>query len=226
MQLACVEAIANIARSASTDEIESVYKGEELQFGPSYLIPKPFDARLFADVSFAAATAAIESGVALRPITDLDAYRKKLHAFSNRTLMFMQPVIELARHDRERVVYAEGENRTVLRTVQAVVRERIAEPIVIGRRGVVERRLTQLGIDLKAGDDFELIDPEDDARYREYLGVLPFGNVPAWRIGRCCSHHHPYQYNCDSSLHGRQGRSRCHDLRCGRPLRSPPAGYY
>ena len=168
MQLACVEAIAGIARSASTDEIESVYKDEKLTFGPAYLIPKPFDARLFADVSFAVAKAAMDSGVALRPIADLDAYREKLLAFSNRTLMFMQPVIDVARHDQESVVYAEGENRTVLRTVQSVIREGIARPIVIGRESVVRTRLEQLGIDLRIGKDFELTDPEHDERYREY----------------------------------------------------------
>ncbi len=168
MKLACVDAIAGIARRSSTDEVESVYKDERLQFGPSYLIPKPFDARLFADVSFAVAKAAMDSGVALRPIGDLDSYKASLLAFSNRTLMFMQPVIDVACRDRERLVYAEGENRTVLRTVEAVIREGIAEPIVLGRRKVVARRLSQLGIDLEVGKDFELTDPEDDKRYRDY----------------------------------------------------------
>ncbi len=168
MKLACVDAIAGIARRSSTDEVESVYKDERLQFGPSYLIPKPFDARLFADVSFAVAKAAMDSGVALRPIDDLDSYKASLLAFSNRTLMFMQPVIDVACRDRERLVYAEGENRTVLRTVEAVIREGIAEPIVLGRRKVVARRLSQLGIDLEVGKDFELTDPEDDKRYRDY----------------------------------------------------------
>ena len=168
MKLAAVTAIAEIARHASTDEVESVYKEEKLQFGKDYLIPKPFDARLFAEVSFAVARAAMESGVALRPIDNLDGYYEQLLAFSNRTLMFMQPVIEVARRDRERLVYAEGENRTVLRTVQAVLREGIAQPIVMGREAVVAQRLADLGIDLKIGDDFELVDPENDSRYRDY----------------------------------------------------------
>lgn len=168
MKLACVDAIASIAKHASTDEVESVYKDEKLQFGPNYLIPKPFDGRLFAEVSFAVAKAAMDSGVALRPIEDLDGYKERLLAFSNRTQLFMQPVIDVARRDRERIVYAEGENRTVLRTVQAVIREGIAEPILLGRRGVVERRLEQLGIDLEIGKDFELTDPQDDDRYRDY----------------------------------------------------------
>ena len=168
MKMACLDAIAGIAKRESTDEVESVYKDERLQFGPKYVIPKPFDARLFADVSFAVAKAAMDSGVALRPIENLDAYREQLLAFSNRTLMFMQPVIEIARHDRERLVYAEGENRTVLRTIQAVIREGIAEPILIGRKKVVAKRLQQLGIELEIGKDFELTDPQDDARYRDY----------------------------------------------------------
>ncbi|MBT8079080.1 MAG: NADP-dependent malic enzyme [Gammaproteobacteria bacterium] len=168
MKAACVDAIASITKHASTDEVASVYKDEKLRFGRTYLIPKPFDTRLFVDVSFAVAKAAMDSGVALRPIEDLEHYRKQLQAFSNRSLMFMQPVIDVARRDQERLVYAEGENKTVLRTVQAVVREGIASPIVIGRKKVVKKRLSRLGIDLKAGRDFELVDPEDDPRYEDY----------------------------------------------------------
>ena len=168
MKAACVDAIASITRRASTDEVATAYKDEELRFGPTYLIPKPFDTRLLVDVSFAVAKAAMDSGVALRPIADLDGYRKRLQEHSNRTLMFMQPVIEIARQDKERLVYAEGENRTVLRTVDAVVREGLASPIIIGRRGVVLKRLERLGISLQPDKDFELVDPQDDARYTDY----------------------------------------------------------
>jgi len=168
MKIACVDAIASITKRESTDEVASVYKGEELQFGPTYLIPKPFDARLHVEVSFAVAKAAMDSGVALRPIADLGEYKESLRAFSNRSLMFMQPVIEVARRDRERLVYAEGENRTVLRAVQGVVREGIAHPVVIGREAVVAARLENLGIDLEIGRDFELVDPQNDSRYEEY----------------------------------------------------------
>ena len=168
MKIACVDAIASITTRESTDEVASVYKGEDLKFGPTYLIPKPFDARLFVDVSFAVAKAAMDSGVALRPIKNLDEYRKQLQAFSNRALMFMQPVIEVARRDRERLVYAEGENSTILRTVQGVVRENLARPIIVGRKAVVESRLRRLSIDLKPGTDFELVDPQDDGRYDAY----------------------------------------------------------
>jgi malate dehydrogenase (oxaloacetate-decarboxylating)(NADP+) len=168
MIVACVDAIASLTKRASTDEVASVYKDEELRFGPTYLIPKPFDTRLFVDVSFAVANAAMDSGVAQRPIEDLDSYREQLQAYSNRSLMFMQPVIEVAKRDRERLVFAEGENETVLRTVQAVVSEGIASPVVIGRKRVVKMRLKQLGIKLKAGQDFELVDPQNDDRYDEY----------------------------------------------------------
>ncbi|MCP4300697.1 MAG: NADP-dependent malic enzyme [Gammaproteobacteria bacterium] len=168
MKIACVDAIASITKRASTHEVASVYKDEKLRFGPAYLIPKPFDTRLYVDVSFAVARAAMDSGVALRPIEDLGKYREQLQAFSNRSLMFMQPVIEVARHDQERLVYAEGENETVLRAVQDVVREDIASPVVIGRKRVVKKRLKRLGIDLKPGRDFELVDPQDDARYDDY----------------------------------------------------------
>jgi len=168
MKIACVDAIASITKRASTHEVASVYKDEKLRFGPTYLIPKPFDTRLYVDVSYAVAKAAMDSGVALRPIEDLKSYRKQLETFSNRSLMFMQPVIEVAQHDRERLVYAEGENETVLRTVQGVVREGIAIPIVIGRKSVVKKRLKKLGIALKPGKDFELVDPQNDARYDDY----------------------------------------------------------
>ena len=168
MELACVDAIASLAKCAMTDEIASVYEGEHLQFGREYLIPKPFDARLLQDVSVAVASAAMASGVALRPVDDLDTYRNRLHSFSNRSLMFMQPVIETAKHERERLVYAEGENATILRAMQAVVEEGIAEPIAIGRKRVVLQRLSALGIDLKPGRDFSLVDPEDDPRYETY----------------------------------------------------------
>ncbi|MDX1517064.1 MAG: NADP-dependent malic enzyme [Woeseiaceae bacterium] len=168
MKLACVEAIADISRRESTGEVASVYKDEDLQFGPTYLIPKPFDTRLFVEVSFAVAKAAMDSGVALRPIENLDAYREQLQAFSNRAHMFMQPVIEIARRDRERLVYAEGENETVLRAIQAVVREGIARPILIGRKKVVASRLERYGIELEFDTDFDLVDPENDDRYVDY----------------------------------------------------------
>jgi malate dehydrogenase (oxaloacetate-decarboxylating)(NADP+) len=168
MELACVNAIADLALRESTDEVASVYRGEALRFGPDYLIPKPFDPRLMVEVSYAVAKAAMDSGVAARPIDDLDAYRQKLKNFSHRTSMFMQPVIEVAKRGRARLVYAEGESEVVLRTVQSAVDERIARPTVIGRAAVVASKIQALGLRLSAGDSFELVDPQDDPRYREY----------------------------------------------------------
>ena len=120
------------------------------------------------EVSFAVAKAAMDSGVATRPIADLREYKAGLHAFSHRGTMFMQPIIEVAKRDTERLVYAEGENETVLRTVQSVVDEGIADPILIGRAEVVAKKLEKLGLRMKSGENFQLVDPEDDPRYRQY----------------------------------------------------------
>lgn len=168
MKLACVDAIADLAMRESTDEVANAYEGQALRFGPAYVIPKPFDPRLMVDVSCAVAQAAMNSGVATRPIADMDGYRRKLTNFSHRTAMFMQPMIDVARRDRERLAFAEGENEVVLRTIQAVVDENIASPIVVGRSAVVANKIHQLGLRLKPGVDFELVDPQDDPRYRDY----------------------------------------------------------
>jgi malate dehydrogenase (oxaloacetate-decarboxylating)(NADP+) len=168
MMIACVDAIADLARKNLTDEVESIYSDETIEFGPEYLIPKPFDPRLCVDVSMAVAKAAMTSGVATRPIADLDAYELQLDAFRNSAQLFMQPVIDVARREPARVVFAEGENRRVLRSIQSVLSEGIAVPTVVGRRSVVERRLSELAIDLSPDKDFELVDPEDDYRYQDY----------------------------------------------------------
>lgn len=168
MKLACVDAIADLALRESTDVVETAYQGRELRFGADYLIPKPFDPRLMVEVSSAVAAAALESGVAQRPIEDMEAYRRQLRAFSYRTSMFMQPIIDVARRRRERLAFAEGENEVVLRTVQAVVDEKIASPIVIGRADVVASKIARLGLRLAPGADFELVNPQDDPRYRDY----------------------------------------------------------
>ncbi|HZD51560.1 MAG TPA: phosphate acyltransferase, partial [Woeseiaceae bacterium] len=168
MQLACADAIADLALRESTDEVETAYQGQALRFGADYLIPKPFDPRLMVEVSSAVAEAAMKSGVAERPIADLDAYRRQLAAFSYRTSMFMQPIIDVARRGRERLAYAEGENEVMLRTVQAVMDEGIARPIIIGRAAVVTGKIERLGLRLRPGVVFELVDPEDDPRYRDY----------------------------------------------------------
>jgi malate dehydrogenase (oxaloacetate-decarboxylating)(NADP+) len=168
MQAACVEAIANLVKRPPADEVASSDPDESLLFSRNYLIPKPFDTRLYVEVSLATARAAVESGVASRPISDWDAYRRQLQSFNTRSSMFMQPEIEIARRSRARLVYAEGENPTVLRAVQAVLSEQLADVSLVGRAEVVRMRLEALGSELEAGRDFELVDPQDDPRYRDY----------------------------------------------------------
>ncbi len=168
MQAACVDAIAGLAKRPPAEEVEGVDIAEAPVFSRDYLIPKPFDSRLYVEVSLATARAAMESGVATRPIRDLEAYRRRLQSFNTRSQLFMQPEVELARRGRERLVYAEGENPTVLRAVQAVLSEGLADVKLVGRAEVVRRRLEALGSTLEPGRDFELIDPQNDPRYRDY----------------------------------------------------------
>ena len=168
MKIACVDAIAELAMRESTDDVADAYRGETLRFGPDFIIPKPFDPRLMVEVPYAVARAAMQTGVAARPIEDLGAYRERLRSYSYRSWLFMQPIIDVAKRDRERLVYAEGENEIVLMAAQAVVDEHIADPILIGRQEVVKSRIERLGLRLHAGRDFELVDPHSDPRYKEY----------------------------------------------------------
>ena len=151
--------LANLAKAESSDIVASAYGVDSLQFGRDYLIPKPFDPRLILEIAPAVAKAAMDSGVATRPITDWPAYRDKLNQFVFRSGLIMKPLFERARRDIKRVVYAEAEEERVLRAVQTVVDERLAAPILIGRRSVVERRIEKLGLRLKEKRDFELVDP-------------------------------------------------------------------
>ncbi|MBD8874187.1 NADP-dependent malic enzyme [Rhodanobacter sp. DHB23] len=167
MKIACVRAIARMARMEAGD-LASVYGGEAPTFGPDYLIPRPFDPRLVVELSSAVAQAAMDSGVATRPITDMEAYKEKLGQFVYRTGLLMKPVYDRARADQKRVVYAEGEEETVLRAVQTVVDEKLAFPILIGRPEVIEMRIQRLGLRLRQGVDFELTNINDDPRYNEY----------------------------------------------------------
>ncbi|SEO82226.1 NADP-dependent malic enzyme [Aquisalimonas asiatica] len=168
MKLACVEAIADLAMEESSDIVANAYGDTSLHFGPDYLIPKPFDPRLIVRVAPAVARAAMETGVAARPITDFNAYRRQLNTFVFRSGLVMKPVLEQARQKPRRIVYAEGEQDRVLRAVQVVVDDGLGEPILVGRRKVVEMRIERLGLRLKMDKDFELVDPEDDPRYRDY----------------------------------------------------------
>ncbi|MCK6425567.1 MAG: NADP-dependent malic enzyme [Burkholderiaceae bacterium] len=166
MKLACVREIAALAKEETSDEVAAAYAGQELQFGPEYLIPKPFDARLILRIAPAVARAAAESGVAERPIEDLAAYRDSLTRYVYQTGMFMRPVFAAAKRHPARVVYAEGEDERVLRAVQAVLAEGLARPILVGRPHVIEMRIDRAGLRLKPGVDFEMVNPEEDARFR------------------------------------------------------------
>jgi malate dehydrogenase (oxaloacetate-decarboxylating)(NADP+) len=168
MKMACVEAIAALARKEASAEVAAVYSNEHLQFGPTYLIPKPFDPRLIVDLPIAVAKAAMASGVATRPIKDFQAYEMSLREYFIRSQLVMRPVMTRAKENPKRVVYAEGEEETVLQAVQAVLDDGLAKPIVIGRRKVVETRIKRLGLRMEPETDFDLIDPEDDPRYRDY----------------------------------------------------------
>ena len=167
MKLACVHAIADLARMESAD-LGAAYGGDVPEFGADYLIPRPFDPRLLVKLAPAVAKAAMESGVATRPIEDMDAYEEKLGTFIYRTGLVMKPVYDRARSDRKRVVYAEGEEETVLRAVQTVIDEKLAFPILIGRPDVIDTRIKRLGLRMREGVDFELTNINDDPRFNDY----------------------------------------------------------
>ena len=167
MKAACVEAIAGLARETASAELGAAYQGERLAFGPDYLIPKPFDPRLLPTIALAVAKAAIDSGVAKNEL-DLDAYQAKLQTQVYRSAVTMRPIFEAAKTDNRRVVFAEGEDVKVLRTVQAMSEELSETAILIGRPNVIESRIEREGLSIKAGVDFELVNPEKDTRYRDY----------------------------------------------------------
>jgi len=175
MKLACVREIAALAKAETSDEVAAAYAGQELKFGPDYIIPKPFDVRLILRIAPAVAQAAAESGVATRPITDLEAYRQQLTRFVYQTGMVMRPVFAAAKAacagNAARVVYAEGEDERVLRAVQVVLDEGLARPILVGRPAVIAMRIERAGLRLKAGTDFEVCDPENDPRFRDYWAL-------------------------------------------------------
>jgi len=168
MKLAAVDAIADLAMAEQSDVVASAYGQEELSFGPEYLIPKPFDPRLIVQIAPAVAKAAMDSGVATRPIRDFQVYRDQLTSFVYQSGLIMKPVFTAAKKSPRRVVYAEGEEERVLRAVQVVVDEGLAKPILIGRPEVVVPRLERHGLRIRPGADFELVNPNSDPRYRTY----------------------------------------------------------
>ena len=168
MKIACVHALADLARVETSDIVLKAYGGQSSGFGPDYLIPRPFDPRLITAIAPVVARAAMDSGVATRGIEDFDEYRDRLTQFVFRSGVVMKPLFDAARADPRRIVYAEGESERVLRAVQVVVDEGLAKPILLGRRRVVASRIRRLGLRLKPDVDFELCDPQDDSRYDEY----------------------------------------------------------
>lgn len=168
MKKACVRAIADIATMESSDVVVAAYGGKPLSFGPDYLIPKPFDPRLITRIAPAVAKAAMASGVATRPIDDFTAYRRRLSDYVFQSGLLMKPMFERASQNLKRVVYGDGEDERVLQAVQVVLDDNLAKLILIGRRRVVEMRIERLGLRLKLDEQAELVDPEDDPRFREY----------------------------------------------------------
>jgi malate dehydrogenase (oxaloacetate-decarboxylating)(NADP+) len=168
MELAAVRAIAELAQAETSEQVALAYGIESISFGPEYIIPKPFDPRLIARVAPAVAKAAMDSGVATRPLADLDAYRESLGRFVYHSGVIMQPLFTAAKAAPRRIVYAEGEDERVLRAVQVVVDEGLARPTLIGRPQVIEQRLERLGLRVRPGKGFELVNPEFDTRYRDY----------------------------------------------------------
>jgi malate dehydrogenase (oxaloacetate-decarboxylating)(NADP+) len=171
MKLACVRQIADLAKADISEEVANAYAGKELVFGSDYLIPTPFDSRLILRIAPAVAQAAFESGVAARPIKDMDAYRQQLSRFVYQTGMFMRPVFTAAKAvpaKGKRVAYAEGEDERVLRAAQVAVDDGLAHPILIGRPAVIAARLTKAGLRIQIGRDVDCVDPEDDPRFRQY----------------------------------------------------------
>ena len=168
MELAAAQAIAELAQAETSEQVSIAYGVEALNFGPEYLIPKPFDPRLIARIAPAVAKAAMESGVAARPIADLDAYRESLTRFVYHSGLIMKPLFAAAKAVPRKIVYAEGEDERVLRAVQIVVDEGLAKPVLIGRPQVVGQRLERLGLRIRPGREFELVNPEFDPRYRDY----------------------------------------------------------
>ena len=167
MKMACVLAIAELAKMEASDVSAAAYGGEAPRFGPDYLIPQPFDPRLLVHLAPAVAKAAMDSGVATRTL-DLEAYRERLSQYVFRTGLLMKPVFDAARRDPKRVVFAEGEEETVLRAVQSLIDDSLALPILIGRPAVVEMRIERAGLRIRPGTDFDLVNPESDPRFKEY----------------------------------------------------------
>jgi malate dehydrogenase (oxaloacetate-decarboxylating)(NADP+) len=167
MKLACVYAIAELAQAERSDIVATAYGGQELNFGPDYIIPTPFDPRLITLIAPAVAQAAMDSGVATLPIEDMSAYREKISNFVYQTGFVMKPVFEAAKADLKKVIYAEGEDERVLQAVQVLTDEKLCLPVLIGRPDVIDSRIERAGLRIKAGQHFQVVNPENDERFKE-----------------------------------------------------------
>jgi malate dehydrogenase (oxaloacetate-decarboxylating)(NADP+) len=171
MKLACVRQIADLAKADISEEVASAYAGKELSFGRDYLIPTPFDSRLILRIAPAVAQAAADSGVATRPITDMDAYRQQLQSFVSQTGLLMRPIFNAAKavpQAAKRVAYADGEDERALRAAQMAIDDQLAHPILIGRPSVIAARIEKAGLRMRLGVDVDNVNPEDDERFRQY----------------------------------------------------------
>jgi malate dehydrogenase (oxaloacetate-decarboxylating)(NADP+) len=168
MKIACVDALAELTMQEASEVVIAAYSGEELRFGPEYLIPKPFDPRLVSMLAPAVAKAAMESGVATRPIEDLALYRQELSRHVFQSVLLMRPLYERAKRELQRLVYADGEEPTILRAVQHIVDDGLGRPILIGRPAIIRRRIAKLGLRIESRRDFDIVNPESDRRFREY----------------------------------------------------------
>ena len=171
MQIACVDAIAELARASTSAEAAAAYQGEQMTFGPDYLIPKPFDPRLSGVIASAVASAAMETGVATRVLDNIEAYKAELDASVFKSALLMRPVFESARLAPRKIVFAEGEDERVLRAAQAVLEETTEHPILIGRPEVILHRCERIGLDIRPDRDFSIVNPQNDPRYRDYWGT-------------------------------------------------------
>ena len=221
MEIAAVRAIAELAQAETSEQVALAYGIESISFGPEYIIPRPFDPRLIARVAPAVARAAMDSGVATRPIAALEAYRESLSQFVYHSGLIMKPLFTAAKAAPRRVVYVEGEDERVLRAVQIVVDEGLAKPTLIGRPQVIEQRLQRLGLRVLPGKEFDLVNPESDPRYRDYWtayhqltarkGVTPdFARIEMRRTQTLIGAMLMYKGEADSMLCGTSGAFAMH----------------
>jgi len=220
MKLACVRAIADLALAETSELVSKAYGADLAPFGPENLIPKPFDPRLITMIAPAVARAAMDSGVATRPIEDFELYRQRLTGFVFRSGLVMKPIFEAAKRKRVRLVYAEGEERRVLQAAQQVIDDGIAFPILVGRPNVIDMRIKQLGLRMRAGEEFELVNILKDKRFRDYWSARrPKGNIARGsQDGGALAEHRR------RGAHGAPRRGGCHAVRHGGAVyRSSPA---